>query len=329
MEIYITLDYELFFGTNSGSAENCILKPTEALLEILDPYGIKFSCFADAGYLLALEKQMGDYRELQEDYNKVTRQLKLLAANGHGIELHIHPHWEDSRFDGNKWVFDTSRYKLPDFEEGAVMDIVTRYNSLLKRVAGRAPKAYRAGGWSAQPFAPIGKALAANGVFIDSTSYPGGHYESQRQVFDFRDVPMYKSGFRFASDLTREDPSGQFVEIPISAHRVPPAFYWRLAATKIGKGGQHRPFGDGSAIPMSGEGKLKLLTSYSNSVVSIDGFKASFLAEAFRDYVKHTDGKGNFVIIGHPKAFTKYSLKKLASFVEKTHRQHQYKTFQE
>jgi hypothetical protein len=39
------------------------------------------------------------------------------------------------------------------------------------------------------------------------------------------------------------------------------------------------------------------------------------------------DNNGNFVIIGHPKAFTLYSLKKLEEFLEHTHKIHQYKVF--
>ena len=60
MNIYITLDYELFFGPDSGTVENCIIEPTEQLLNIVDPLGVKFVCFVDSGYLLALEKQMRD-----------------------------------------------------------------------------------------------------------------------------------------------------------------------------------------------------------------------------------------------------------------------------
>ena len=41
MDIYLTLDYELFFGEQSGTPEHCIIKPTQDLLSILDPLDIK------------------------------------------------------------------------------------------------------------------------------------------------------------------------------------------------------------------------------------------------------------------------------------------------
>ncbi len=87
MKIYITLDYELFFGSPSGSVDNCIIKPTEALLKLVDPYDIKLNCFVDSGYLIALEKFKTKYPQLEEEYQKITQQIQFLSANNHGIEL--------------------------------------------------------------------------------------------------------------------------------------------------------------------------------------------------------------------------------------------------
>ena len=324
MNIYITLDYELFFGPKSGSVDKCIIEPTENLLKILDPHGIKASFFVDAGYLIALEKQRADYQELQKDYIKVTAQIKDLASNGHGIELHVHPHWEDSYYDGQKWVFDTSRYKLSDFGEDEVHNIVTNYTGVLKRISGKSPIAYRAGGWSAQPFNAIGKALKANGIFIDSSVYPQGYYSSNNQSFDFRDVQPYQTDYQFSKNLTIPDVNGDFKEIPISSIKVSPLFFWRFAVKKLKKNDEHNSLGDGAAVPISKKEALRLMTSTSYSVVSIDGFKISLIHKALNKYTNKTNNHGSFVLIGHPKAFTKYSLKKLKEFVDITVTQHSY-----
>lgn len=327
MKIYITLDYELFFGKESGSAECCILQPTEDILKILDPLGVKMTCFVDVGYLIRLEDQQDEFPSLRSDYEKVTEQIRRLATNGHGMELHIHPHWEDSYYDGERWIFDHSRYKLSDFSEEEVMEIVTRYKNTLERISGYTPQAYRAGGWSAQPFLPIKKALEKNEVYIDSTVYSNGYYQSEFQSFDFREVPQFKTQYPFSEDLTLEDPSGKFTEIPISSQQVSPLFFWRFALTKLRKQPKHRPYGNGSSVKMSDDQIFRLLTRPSHSVVSVDGYKASIIQKAFRKYVKKTENKGNFVLIGHPKAFTPYSLKRLAQFVKDTHKDHQYVIF--
>ena len=305
-----------------------MLRPTSALMELTRPLGIPFICFVDSGYLLALRRQQSEYPVLREHYEAVARQLRELTEQGHRVELHIHPHWEDSYFDGQGWKIDTTRYKLADFSESDINEIVSRYTGILETITGRAPVAYRAGGWSAQPFSPIGKALANQGIFTDSTVYPGGYYESENQTFDFRAVPPFASQYSFSDDLTREDPEGRFTEIPISSHRVSPLFYWKFAWTKLNKQAQHRPYGNGKAIVLSKSGMYRSLTRPSVSVVSMDGYRSSLLKKAFRKYLRHAGEDGNFVIIGHPKAFTPYAMHTFQAFLRETAGSHQYTTFQ-
>jgi hypothetical protein len=325
VNIYITLDYELFFGSKSGTVEACIIEPTKALLDIVDPLGIKLTLFVDAGYLMALKRQRSEYAALQQDYEKISRQMKTLSTAGHNLQLHIHPHWEDSYYKEGHWEFNTSRYKLADFSEEEVLRIVTNYHDHIKEITNLPCTSYRAGGWSAQPFEAIGKALAANGIFIDSTVFPGGYYESAQQQYDFKNVPSFTTHYTFSTDLTQIDAKGNFAEIPISAHRVSPIFFWRFVFIKLFGGSKHKAFGDGNAISKEGNDVFRLLTRYSNSVVSMDGFKASYLNSAFKAYNKQKATALNFVIIGHPKAFTPYSLQKLKHFINKTHTNHSYR----
>ena len=327
MNIYITLDYELFFGTKSGSVDNCIIEPTKALLKIAEPYNIKFVFFVDVGYLVKLEEHKEQFPELQKDYLKVTHQIKHLAEKGHGIELHIHPHWEDSYYDGNDWIFNVSRYKFADFSLDEIKKIVSLYTSTLTRISGKAPKAYRAGGWSAQPFNNIGKALKANDIYIDSTVFPGGYYESANQCYDFRNVQQYNTCYHFSEDLTIMQPEGYFKEIPISSYKLSPIFFWKFVYHKLRKQNKHQAFGDGQAISKTKKDTIKLLSKPSVSVVSIDGYKSSYLEKAYNAYRKNTDDKGNFVIIGHPKAITPYSLERFSDFLKSTNREPHFKIF--
>src|SRR5688572_14867941 len=115
MRIFITLDYELYFGEKTGSAAKCIIEPTERLRKIADHYNIPLSFFVDCGYILKLDEFRKKYPVLDNDYKQIIAQLELLIKSGHDLQLHIHPHWEDSFFDGNQWKINTSRYKLSDF----------------------------------------------------------------------------------------------------------------------------------------------------------------------------------------------------------------------
>lgn len=318
MNIYLTLDYELFFGKQTGTVSQCVIEPTRQLLAILDPLSIKATFYVDAGYLMALQRQKEDFPQLQSDYDLIAGQIRELAKAGHAIQLHIHPHWEDSFFKDGSWNIDTSRYRLADFSEAEVMELVTRYHKVLKGISGVPCSSYRAGGWSAQPFEAIGKALMANGIHRDSTAFPGGYYNSDDQFYDFRSIQDFTTHYRFSEDPNQPENEGVFEEIPISAHRVSPLFFWRFVWVKLFGGKSHEAYGDGQAIVKEKADVLRLLTRYSRSVVSMDGYKASYLQKAFNRYKKHTDQAANFVIIGHPKAFTPYSLKQLKGFISRT-----------
>ena len=311
MKAMLTLDYELFLGGNAGTLEKCILEPTEKLLAVLDPFGVKASFFVDSGYIyrLMVEKQRNP--NLQSDYEKIIKQISYLYANGHDIQLHVHPHWEDCKFENDQWKMDTRRFKLSDFDKKTVADIVDRYMSVLENAIEDDVFAYRAGGWCIQPFDHISTALSERGITVDSTVYRDGRSHN----FDFSGILHNDSVWRFSSDPLVKEDDGDFMEIPIAAMSVSPMFYWMLAITrKMGKE-KHKIFGDGSSVPASKNDLFRLLTRFSTIAVSMDGYKSSLLWRAFKKHKRKQKGQGYFVVIGHPKTFSSYSLNKLQQFL--------------
>ena len=316
MRTLLTLDYEVYFGRETGTVERSILEPTEALLAVARRHGAKLVFFVDAGFILKLRDEMHKSPRLAADHDKVCRQVEALAREGHEIQLHIHPHWEDSFWSEHGWNMDVSRFALQSFPQAAVHDIVRRYTAVLRELAGPdAAYAYRAGGWVIQPFDRIRAALLENGVTIDSTVFAGGYREGEVQPYDFRRAPA-KTRWCFDTDPLVEKKSGPFLEVPIASRRLRPDFFWRFAAAKKLGGARHRAFGDGRAIPMEGGDMLAKLLKASTSVVSMDGYKASFLAAAAAEY--RARRMEDFVVIGHPKALTPYSLGKLDAYLAGT-----------
>jgi hypothetical protein len=251
--------------------------------------------------------------ELRLAHEAVCRQLGGLARSGHELQLHVHPHWEDARWVSGMWKLDLARYALHSFAPHEIGDIVRRYLEALRDLGGPgAGRAYRAGGWVIQPFERLGAALRLAGVTIDSTVYPGGHRASAVQPYDFRSAPR-RSRWRFEHDPLVPDEEGTFLEVPIASRELAPAFFWRLALAKKAGGARHRAFGDGEAIAMDGGDLVRRLTAPSTSVVSLDGYKASLVEDAADDY--RSGGMEDFVVIGHPKALTPYSLERLDHFL--------------
>lgn len=328
MNIFLTLDYELFSGSNPGTVENTILLPTQKLLEVVSKHDARFVFFVDSGYLEKLKQYINKYPQAKKDYDAVVAQISELDRLGHDIQLHIHPHWEDCTYDENGWHMDTSRFRIHSFSEEEIEDIVARYKKVLTDIVGDKVFAYRAGGWCLQPFEKLEPALKKHDIWLDSTVYKEGYNSSATHFYDFRGMPD-KTHYRFEKDPVTEEAEGYFLEVPISTFKVSPLFFWKFAYTKKFGRNEHKVFADGiGAGGTSNASMLRMLTRPSNALASMDGLRASLLQKAFSANKKR-DREGNFVVIGHPKAVTPYALEKLDHFLLSLSQSDSVVTFQE
>ena len=121
--IIFSYDYELFFGKKSGTVLETLIKPTNLLLDGMDKYGFKGNFFVDWQMLKYL-KQEGSKRTLS-DYNLIVSQLRAIIKRGHRIELHIHPHWVDAKYNGDgTWDFSNYyHYSLNSFSQEEILEM--------------------------------------------------------------------------------------------------------------------------------------------------------------------------------------------------------------
>ena len=323
MNIYITLDYEIYFGEIPGTVDKCIIQPTQELIRISEKYNVRFSFFVDCGFILKLKEFKLKYPQLEKDYQAVVKQVRYLSETGHDIQLHIHPHWEDSFYNGERWVINVSSYKLADFNESEIEDIVFRYKKILTDITGKTIFAYRAGGWCLQPFSKVKKAFRQNEIRLDSSVFRNGFYTSKEYDYDFRNAPD-KDVYCFESDPVKEEQNGYFTELPISEIKNTPLFFWRLFLLGRLNPYMHKPLGDGRAMAAPGQRK-KLLTKFTNNTVSIDGYNAKLLTKALKRLLKKK--RVHMVVIGHPKALSRFSIQMLEEFVKENKPVHNFTTY--
>ncbi|MFL5765641.1 MAG: hypothetical protein ACJ77K_16975 [Bacteroidia bacterium] len=323
MNIYITLDYEIYFGEQHGTVDKCIIYPTSELIRVAEKHDVRFSFFVDCGFILKLDEFRKKFPVLEDDYRKITEQVKYLSETGHDVQLHIHPHWEDSRYDGTKWIIDTKRYKLTDFSEAEIGEIVKRYKTVLADLTGRKIFAYRAGGWCMQPFSKLKSAFIANGITLDSSVFRSGYNVSAPYYYDFRNVPE-KDIYRFENEPDEETADGRFTELPISSIRNSPLFFWRLFLLGRKYPYNHKPLGDGQAMPAPGY-RRKLLTRFTDNPLSVDGYNARLLNMGLK-ILEHKKAN-HMVVIGHPKALSRYSILMLEEFIADTKMKHRFTTY--
>ncbi|MEI6487894.1 MAG: hypothetical protein WCP52_02965 [Bacteroidota bacterium] len=323
MNILVTFDYEIYFGENHGSVDKCIIYPTSELIRIAEIHKVNFCFFVDSGFILKLAEYKTTFPQLEKDYSSIITQIKYLSDSGHDIQLHIHPHWEDSYYNGEKWIINTTRYKLVDFSDTEISSIVSRYKSILREITGKEIFAYRAGGWCLQPFSKLLKAFKENHISLDSSVFRDGAYTSLQYAYDFRNSPN-KDIYKFEDDPIVENQDGYFTELPISSILNSPFFFWKLFFLGRKNPYLHKPLGDGRAIPAPGQRK-KMLTQYTNCTVSVDGYNAHLLEKSLK--ITKKKKFGNLVIIGHPKSLSRYSIIKLEEFIRKNKTTHSFTTY--
>lgn len=315
MAVYLTFDYELFFGSETGTVKACMIDPTEQLLAICEKQNIPMTFFIDVGMLLKMNELKNEFPELVSDYQAILSQINRMEALGCSVQLHIHPHWENAIYKNGKWSINVDGcYKLSDFLQEEATAIIEKYFYFLQNLVTQKITSYRAGGWCIQPFDHVKETFRRLGITIDSSVFPGGKFESPHYAFDFTSVKRYAQPYRFESDVCVANKAGYFTELPISSWHYSPLFYWRLYMLGRLLPKQHKMLGDGNFLPQPGR-KKSVLTSFTWNHVSCDGYYASKIEQQFRFYQRK---KTDFVVIAHPKGLTRFSIRKLEQFIART-----------
>ena len=318
MEGYITLDYELGMGVKTGTPELCLFAPMKYLTEMLDKYGIKTNIFVDAAYLLRIRQLKNKFPQLQKDYDEVTSHISELDEKGHAIQLHLHPQWCYSSFNGEEWILDKDHYKLSDMpldeQKNLIHDGVQLLNSLIKRKV----TAFRAGGYSVENFPELYNTFLQEGIMVDTSVLRGEMYKSKYQTYDYRSIPK-KTSYKFFGTLKKENIEGEMTEYPISVKRLPYILYFLKRLFNRSKMMEaQKKWGDGIGIGYPGGKKQMILTNLKmltgmKSLASYIEF-GYYLEEVYSYSKRHYTGN-DFVIIGHPKILAPYTINCLEQFI--------------
>lgn len=322
MNGYITLDYELGMGRYTGTPEKCLIEPMKHLEEMVDKYGVKMNVFVDAAYLIQLRKLKENYPQLQVDYETISNHIKQLDAAGHAIQLHLHPQWIYSDYDGGRWRLDMDHYKLSDMPIEEQKKLIIEGTELLNSLTTKPVKAFRAGGYSIENFSQLYDTFLFVGIEIDSSVFRGNKAKGKFNNFDYRKVPL-KTSWRFLRSIKEEDNSGQMIEYPISTIVVQAIRYL------INKHSNHHihdnisesriKWGDGKPIGAP-VGRIKQIIRKIEMLLGEKAIRASIeesvnLEKVYHYSRKHYQGE-DFVIIGHPKAISQYNIAVLERFIQ-------------
>ena len=180
-KIIFSFDYELFLGRKSGTAEECLIAPTEKIHQILNSYEIKGIFFIDTAYLLFLKEVSLRDPLAERDLGLIFSQLRELVKGGHYIFPHLHPHWMDALYLPNtrEWELNNlSKYRFHSLDFGQRQQLFNASVGIINEIAspvnsGYLINAYRAGGWSIEPFDDFRPFFDKFGIKYDFSVLPG------------------------------------------------------------------------------------------------------------------------------------------------------------
>ena len=228
--LILTFDYELFLN-ESGTIENCILKPVNQLRSILKKGNIKAVFFIDVLFLIRLEEE-----KLHDQYAQVKNNIQELIKDGHDIELHLHPHWIDAKYDVKKGIWnlkDNKNYRVHKVSKNLRIKLFSDAYHLLDKI-GKEVKwdfkitSFRAGGLCLQPFKDFEPLFKQFDILIDSSVAPEMVTETETHYYNYNNAPQ-NGVYKFSSDPLIEKSNGEFIEFPI------PHFKKNLLDKFIGK----------------------------------------------------------------------------------------------
>lgn len=228
----LSVDYELFFGSDSGTVENCMIRPVRRLMTELNRHGYKMTVFWDILHFYRLKQLEDKIGDLYYDRDMIEQQIRTLIRYGHDVQMQIYPHWLDACWENNKWQFHHNRFSLhrlwdepdPDNIE-TVMGCITQARMLMESVIRKEDpdykvRVFRAGGSRVHPFSKLADALKANGIRVDSSVVFGTKSSEPQFPFDYRTIPrdLY---YRFNDSVLFKVPNGYFWEFPKESVLIP------------------------------------------------------------------------------------------------------------
>ncbi len=313
----LSFDYELFFGKKSGTVLNSIVTPTKLLMDAMECSGFRGNFFVD--YLMFKELEKLNDKRAATDLKMLKDQIHEIIQRGHRIELHLHPHWINAKYNGDgTWDFsDFTHYSLSSFNNDEIVDMFINGTNYLTSLAREIDPdyrmcAFRAGGWSVQPFEKIKDAFLKSGITIDSSAAFGMYNFLDNSSYDFRNIPRTET-YKFNDDVSTAVADGPFLEVPITTFHLPSFLYFH--DRRFWSKNRFRHYADGTheRVKQNSYVQQKRKSVFERIIDKIKPSKRNMLTFTYLSpfslmYVRYFVGGNIHCYIDHPKDLTDATL---------------------
>jgi len=339
LSLLVAFDYELFLGRNFVGPEEVLFAPTQRLLERCAALDLKVTFFADICSVWA-HREHGQHAYA----DAFEAQLKEAVAQGHDVQLHVHPHWLFARPVDGQWVPDASKLYLAECGFGpgpnevpAVLKRGVQYlEALLQPVrSDYRCVAFRGPGLVLQP--DDGKLVAAlleAGIRVDSSVTKGVVIDTPSLKLDYRDTPAAPNWFMAPeTGVTRSAPRGLY-EVPIATFQPGRRRRVEFLARRVRAVGQLRGTAISRGAPTSrlvglagmvrNNARYLLDGAWFNLTTDTKGYTLGLLEDGIAQYLERHAGASQVAIstVNHPKLTFAPQLELLEQLVTSLRRRH-------
>lgn len=322
LKILLTFDHELPLGGIRTTYKEAMFDPTERLFKVASKLEVPIVLFTDV--LCAMKYKDWDNSEFFQPY--ISQLHKAISIN-HDVQLHLHPHWLTSSFDGKNFI-PSNDYRLADFansKDFPIEHIIKSGINFLKEAFAKVSDAYRciafrAGGYNLEiSTREIITALYKNGIRFDSSIPKGYYFRSSLSEINYFNTPKSCNWYLGMDGKLAAEAKNGLLEIPIATIQKTP--FEIPTRFKLKKLASRAPHDHGFQIH---EGKTtdffsKIKMMFSSRMLSFDNytFSSKYLMRILEYNIRKYKNYDSVILAasGHPKTMGDYSFYLMESFV--------------
>jgi hypothetical protein len=181
-------DWELS-GNGSGDVRELQFRPMRELVKIYNAHGVRGSFNAEVMQQLAFRKFESQYPELKtlaDEWDTIVRET---YSQGHDVQLHIHPQWQDAQYEGGQWRL-TSDWSILNYSPEEAFQMISAGKEYLENLLRAVDPDYRcvsfrSGSWCIAPSPHILQLLVRLGIVFDMSIVGGVRYETKNINLDY------------------------------------------------------------------------------------------------------------------------------------------------
>ena len=181
-------DWELS-GNGSGDVHRLQFEPLRRLVSIYNRLGIRGSFNAEVMQQLTFRQHQDEHKELKTWANEWDDIVRETFRQGHDIQLHIHPQWQNAEYVDGRWNL-TSDWSILNYSREAAHQMLVRGKEYLENLLKDINPTYRcmsfrSGAWCIAPSPHMLELLVDLGIVFDMSIVAGVKYDTRNIKLDY------------------------------------------------------------------------------------------------------------------------------------------------